>query len=1347
MKKKRSKGSSPVNASKAKTGSKKKKIRSAPAKQSKKKKKVISKKTAKIKRSSGKATSKKTKAPEKRSSQSKLISKALKNAIDSVGDAIVVQGLDYRVIYENEALRNKYGVHTGELCYEVFENEKDICKNCPMVLSLKDGSTHKDERRIVNDKGVRHFEITTSPLRDESGKMIAGIKVVRDITDKKEWEESVLEVKDMLEALVEERTKELRKEIRAHKKAESERKRLSDNLQYIINSSPLAIITFDNRVRVLMWNPSAERMFGWTKDEVIGKPNPIVQDDKKDESKVLVKKALKGEHIGGVELLRKKKDGSLINVSLSTAPVKGANGKTVSTIAIFEDITLRKQAEEMMLKSQFALENIRDAVYWMGPDAHFTYVNGAACKALGFTKEELLTMTVHDIGPEFPAEAWPAHWEDLKKRGSLLIHTTHKRKDGTIFPVEIAVNFLQFGDMEFNCAYARDITDREKAEEALRDSEEKFRTVVTNSQPIIFMIDNDGKFLLSEGKMLSVLGLKPGQIVGQSAFELYKDHPTIINGINEALRGNFYKEIIDVNGIYFDIFYSPHKDSKGNVIGVIGMAVDITERVQAEDKIRKSEEKYKSIFESIQDVYAEVAVDGTIIEMSPSIEDVSGHKREDMIGRSMQEFYVYPEQRNDLVDKLSRFGMVNDHEVILRDRWGNEVPCSFSAKLIADENGTPIKTVGTMRDVTERKKAEEELLRSRAEWANAMDYFEDAIYIIDMHDKVVRANQAFYDLTGLTPEKAIGQDITSIMHPEGEAVPCPVCLARRERRDAVLAMEPNHTDNPTGRPIEVMVKMIRDDSGEPVSVLMGIHDLSQSRFIEEKMRESERRFRETLENANLIAVQLDESGKIIFANDYFLTLAGWEIFEILDKDWIDIFIPEENRNEIRELHRKNISDSMIVEQYENDILTKDKERRSISWTNSHLLDSGGKVVGITSLGVDITERKKAEEERASLEAQLRQSQKIEAVGRLAGGIAHDFNNIVSAIIANGSLLNLNLKEDDQNREYVDQILSLSERATSLTKGLLAFSRKQIIDLKPIRVNDVISSSEKILSRLIGEDIELSVKLSEDDLVIMADSVQMEQVLMNLVTNARDAMPDGGVLTIRTDSMEMDNEYIDAQGYGEPGPYAAISITDTGIGMNEETKERIFEPFFTSKDLGRGTGLGLSTIYGIVKQLNGYINVESEPGRGSSFKIYFPLTDKKVVDTEKEEYAITMESCTETILLAEDEEPVRNALKAIVETFGYSVIVAVDGEDAVDQFIKNKNDIDLLLFDVIMPKKSGKEAYEEIKKIRPDIKALFASGYTEDVINKEGVLEEGINFIYKPATPGQLFREIKRVLKS
>jgi PAS domain S-box-containing protein len=394
----------------------------------------------------------------------------------------------------------------------------------------------------------------------------------------------------------------------------------------------------------------------------------------------------------------------------------------------------------------------------------------------------------------------------------------------------------------------------------------------------------------------------------------------------------------------------------------------------------------------------------------------------------------------------------------------------------------------------------------------------------------------------------------------------------------------------------------------------------------------------------------------------------------------------------------------------------------------------------------IIERKKVEEEKEKLHEQLLQAQKMEAVGQLAGGIAHDFNNILSAMIGYGHLLQIKLKEDDPLRIYADHILSLSDRAANLTQSLLAFSRKQIMNPKTVDMNEIIRKVERLLARIIGEDIELKSILAEKELIIMADPLQIEQVLMNLATNARDAMPEGGKLEIITEEVEFDELFIKTSGYGKAGRYAHISVSDNGSGMDEETREHIFEPFFTTKEVGKGTGLGLAMAYGIIKQHNGDINVYSEPGRGTIFRIYLPLIEAKTEEIKPEDIQVIKKG-TETVLLAEDGAEVREFTKNLLEEYGYNVIITVDGQNAIDEFKVYKDKIQLLLLDVIMPNKNGKEAYEEIKQIKPDIRALFMSGYPADVLHKHGILEKGLAYIEKPISPANLLKIIREVLDS
>jgi len=399
--------------------------------------------------------------------------------------------------------------------------------------------------------------------------------------------------------------------------------------------------------------------------------------------------------------------------------------------------------------------------------------------------------------------------------------------------------------------------------------------------------------------------------------------------------------------------------------------------------------------------------------------------------------------------------------------------------------------------------------------------------------------------------------------------------------------------------------------------------------------------------------------------------------------------------------------------------------------------SDGKINHIAGTLVDISYRKKLEE-------QLMQSQKLEAVGQLAGGVAHDFNNMLTAIIGYGYLLRSKIQEDASLRQTVDQILSVSERGAHLVQGLLAFSRKQVIDLKPVNLNDIIERIKKLLTRLIGEEIELRTHLSNDNLIIRADSGQIEQVLMNLAVNARDAMPDGGILTIETKPAHTEQEFMRFHRHEIPGPHALISVIDSGMGMDDATKEKIFEPFFTTKEVGKGTGLGLATVYGIIEQHSGHINVSSETGKGTTFSIYLPLIQEEVEDTKGAEEPHSIHG-KEIILLAEDQKEVRKSMKCILEEFGFTVIEAVDGQDAVDKFIMYKDKIQFLILDVIMPRKNGREAFEEIKNVRPHMKALFISGYTADIIERKGILEKGLDFIYKPISPDDLTKKLKELI--
>ncbi len=491
-----------------------------------------------------------------------------------------------------------------------------------------------------------------------------------------------------------------------------------------------------------------------------------------------------------------------------------------------------------------------------------------------------------------------------------------------------------------------------------------------------------------------------------------------------------------------------------------------------------------------------------------------------------------------------------------------------------------------------------------------------------------------------------------------------------------------------------------------------------------------------VEQSPVSIIITDARGDIEFVNPKFTQITGYPFEEVLGKNPRILKSGEIPPEEYQRLWKTITAGNVWHGVFHNR-----KKNGELFWEAaaiSPIQNEEGIITHYLAIKEDITERKKLEE-------QLRQAQKMEAVGQLAGGIAHDFNNILTAIIGYGNITIMKMPDGDPLRAYIGQMISAADRAAALTKSLLAFSRKQIINPEPVKVNVIIERVEKLLHRIIGEDIELKTDLTGKDTTVLADSGQIEQVLINLAMNARDAMPGGGNLSIETGLAEIDDRYIKSHGYGNKGEYVLISVSDSGEGMDEKTRERIFEPFFTTKEVGKGTGLGLAIVYGSIKQHNGYINVYSEPGRGTTFSIYLPLLKAGVRSATAGKPAPPSKGGTETILLAEDDSALREMAKGVLAEYGYTVIEAIDGQDAVEKFSANKDVIQLLILDVIMPNKNGRNVFEEAKKIKPGIRALFTSGYSADIIQKKGILEAGINLIVKPHPPGELLRKVRETL--
>ncbi len=639
-----------------------------------------------------------------------------------------------------------------------------------------------------------------------------------------------------------------------------------------------------------------------------------------------------------------------------------------------------------------------------------------------------------------------------------------------------------------------------------------------------------------------------------------------------------------------------------------------------------------------------------------------------------------------------------------------------------------------------RRQAQRDLREREESLALTLRSIGDAVIATDTEGRVTRMNPVAERLSGWTFADAQGVQLEQVLRLENaetrQAVRNPVQLVMESGAVVGLA---NHTVliSRSGREYQIAdsAAPICDVDGTVRGVILVFSDVTERYAKEAAVRASERRYRmlfSSMQNGfALHEIICDHEGKpcdyrFLEVNPAFETVTGLKATDIIGRtvlevmpDTEDYWIEAYGKVALTGLavHLKNYS-AELKRHYEVEAYCPEPGR-------------------FATIITDITEKKQ-------LEDQLRQAQKMESIGQFAGGIAHDFNNILTAILGYGGLSLSQMAEDDPQRVNMEQMLDAAERATHLTKDLLLFSRKQISEKSPLDLNATIKRVGKFLKRVIGEDVQCTTKLYKGEALILGDAPQLQQVLMNLATNARDAMPNGGVFTISTEEADLDEKFIMGHGYGRPGPYAVISISDTGQGMDEATREHVFEPFFTTKEEGKGTGLGLAVAYGIIKQHDGFITVDSEPGRGTTFKIMLPLIT--VAADEKQQAAAKRPAGgAETILLAEDDEGVRNLIKTVLERNGYRVITANDGQDAVAKYKANQDAIQLLLFDLIMPLMHGSEAYAQISMMQPGIKIIFHSGYASEQLRQKFLLNERITIIDKPISPAVLLKTVRSEL--
>jgi PAS domain S-box-containing protein len=640
-----------------------------------------------------------------------------------------------------------------------------------------------------------------------------------------------------------------------------------------------------------------------------------------------------------------------------------------------------------------------------------------------------------------------------------------------------------------------------------------------------------------------------------------------------------------------------------------------------------------------------------------------------------------------------------------------------------------------------RRRAEDALRASEDRYRRIVETTSQGILVISPDGIIEFSNRRMGEILACDPQELVGRPLGSIMPPHQHER----LAAELERRrqgisgsgDLILLRSDGSAVS-----VNVIATPIFDEGGLHEGNLAMITDLTARKQAEEQLRLSEARFARLAESGIIGIAFADIYGNVHDANDAYLTMFGYSLEDLLAGrvSWAETTPPE--FAPAVELATRQLAETGVTLPWEAELIRKDGSRIP-ALIGVAMLDGPNTIAFVA----DLTEQKRAEEALRRSEEQLRQAQKMEAIGGLAGGVAHDFNNILSVIISYTALAIQDLGEADPLRADLIEVRDAAQRATTLTRQLLAFSRRQVLQPRVVDLNEVLAGMEKMLRRLIGEDIDLTVNPTGNLARVRVDPGQIEQVVMNLVVNARDAMPLGGKITIETANVVLDERYAAAHSGTRPGPHVMIAVSDTGIGMDAATIGRIFEPFFTTKEQGRGTGLGLSTVHGIVQQSGGSIFVYSEPGIGTSFKVYL------VPASEGEQQLVYAEPApspaarraTETILLAEDDPALRALVRSILRREGYVVLDAQSGGDALLICEQHAAPIHLLLTDVIMPRMSGRQLAERLKQLRPDMRVLYMSGYTDDAVVHHGVLEAQVAFLQKPITPDELVRKVRETL--
>ncbi len=1011
----------------------------------------------------------------------------------------------------------------------------------------------------------------------------------------------------------------------------------------------------------------------------------------------------------------------------------------------------------------------------------FLEANDAAIQAYGYSRDEFLRMRITEIRP--PNEVPRLMQAMARNEGSARTwgHWRHRRKSGEVFDVEVTGRAVSFAGRDAILVVAQDISVRRAAEQKVAEQTAYAHALTENNPLAIVAVDMNRLVQVCNPAFERLFGYPQAEIVGKeidSILAPFGEEKEMLGLLGRAMDGDVVRatakrrrrdgSLVDVRVLGVPLTVN------GKRTGSFAVYEDITERSRAEEAQRRAEEKYRKIFENAVEGFFESTPEGRFVTVNPAMARIAGYSSPaEMISEIQdigKQLYVDPDVRKDVRRELEERGILERYECHMLRKDGSKIWVSLNARAMRDANGKITSHDGTAEDITARKRSELErqVTTEIVHAVSATDNLDDLLKLIHaaLH-KVLDAANCFVALhepsTGLFHFSFFVDQFDQPPPPEKEDRSC-MChvfrtgrpmliskkvfdqLASRGEVELVGTPSPSWLGVPLRTPSTTIgVLVVQNYERENVYTDRDLEFLSsvggqiafaiERKRADERVRESEARLRVLVEQLPAVLWTVDKKLRFTSAQGAGLARLGLKPNQIVGMPLNEYFGTTDQTFMPISAHRRAIAGEPVT-------FSAEWKDGSYACHVEPLRDAGGEVQGAICMALDVTDRKKLEE-------QFRQAQKMEAVGRLAGGIAHDFNNLLMVIQGYADLLADRLPAGEPLRRNAEQIQSAAQRAAALTQQLLAFSRKQILAPRVLNVYSVVADMERMLRRVIGEDIEFRTFTAPDLWLVKADRSQIEQVIMNLAVNARDAMPKGGRLTIETANVEFDASALHPPAALAPGKYVMLAVTDNGCGMDAKTQAQIFEPFFTTKEKGKGTGLGLATVYGVVKQSDGYVWVYSEPGHGTTFKVYLPRIEDEVLASGRDRSTDTrsLPRGSEVVLLVEDEAGVRDLAREYLEMSGYSVIAAEDGHTALELAAMHAGPIHLLMTDVVMPGIGGRELADRVTKLRPGIKVLYMSGYTDQAFAHQGILENDAVLLQKPFTLATLASKLREVLSA